>query len=663
VRGTLRFNTKGHDVANYSNQLAKKLNNPVIHLLMIVVVTLLSYSNSFDVPLMLDDIANIAVNPNVTDLSSYTKFFSLDTTGKALIFDNPLFRIRYIGYLSFALNYAVHGLDVHGYHLVNILIHLGCSLLVYGLVVLTFKTPAFLPDKEDNSRLAASGSFIALFSALMFAVHPLQTQAVTYVVQRFTSLATLFWMLSLVAYIQFRLLAGQPRLAFRRFFMYGLSLVATILAMKTKEFAILLPVIIALYEFMFFAGRIWGRIRYLLPIWLTLAIIPLSLMITARSGLLDSTAKLSESFGMISRSDYLFTQFRVIVTYLRLLLFPVNQIFDYDYPVYHSFFNLNVLASLLVIVAIMLSGLFLCYLSRGGAGKYAHLYRLASFGIFWFFITNSVESGFIPLPDVIFEHRQYLPSIGFILTVISALEMLRVQWRERGSYVPSLTVYALLLLAAGFSYATFVRNSVWRDRVGFMEDEVRKSPGKARPRSTLARYYGELGRTEDAVYQFKKVIATNPNFVDAHYGLGISYVRLGRMEEAEAEYKNVIALRFDNSDAHCNLGSVYSKQGRLENAIREYTIALMLTPKSEKAHNNLGNIYRKQERLGEALSEFQEALRIRPDFAEAHFNLGNTYVSLGRIEAARNELLEALKLKPDLTVAKNLLEQISGVAK
>lgn len=633
------------------------VNSPIIHILAIIVFALLSYSNTFDVPFMLDDIGNIVINPDVTDLTRYSNLFSLDYIANAMVVDNPLFKMRYIGDLTFALNYAVHGLDVAGYHLVNILIHLSVSLLLYGLVFLTFKTPRFLPDGEGASRLAGSRNFIALFTALLFAVHPVQTQAITYIVQRYASLATLFWLLSMVSYVQFRLSSGQDSVAFKRFVLYAVSLVSAVLAMKTKEFALLLPIVIVLYEFMFLEGKLKERLAYLTPICLTMAIVPLTVMFTARSGLLESPEKLLGALGIISRLDYLFTQFRVIVTYIRLLLFPVNQVFDYDYPIYHSFFIPEIVISFLFLLSILLIGGFLYQLSRTTDRKNSYLYRLASFGIFWFFITISVESSIIPIPDVIFEHRLYLPSIGFFLALVSAIELLRTRWGKRTSSALSLSVYAMLLLTVGLSYATYARNSLWRDRVGFMEDEVKKSPGKARVQSTLGSLYAGQGRMDEAVHHLKTAIALNPAYADAHYNLGITYAGMGLLEEAVKEYKNAISLRFDYVDAHANLGVAYAKLGRWDEAVHEYITAIMISPRAEKAHNNLGNAYRKMGRMAEALNEYQAALRIKPDFVEAHYNMGNAYADLGRMEEAQNEYRTALRIKPDFIEARRKLEK------
>ena len=594
---------------------------PAVQLLVVIVLAVLSYSNTFDVPFQMDDVGNIVRNPAIKNLGNFLQIDGIALSSPTDVFDKSLFKMRYIGYLTFALNYAVHGLDAWGYHFVNLLIHLTTSLLLYILVLLTFKTSRFLSVHGEQQEPVNSRNVIAFFTALIFAVHPVQTQAVTYIVQRFASLATMLWMLSLVSYIMVRLSSVTATGVIKRSSWYVLSLVSAILAMKTKEFAMLLPVIIVIYEFMFLDGGLKKRLLYLAPLCLTLLTVPLSLMTTANIGLTDSAAKISGALGGISRLDYLFTQFRVIVTYIRLLLFPANQRFDYDYPVYRSFFIPEVLISFLFLLSVFLLALFVYFLSRFPERRHSHLYRLMAFGLFWFFITLSAESSFLPIADVIFEHRLYLPSIGFVLALVSAVELLRVEWCKRALAVIKFPLYALLLLAIGFSAATYARNSVWRDRFGLLEDEVKKSPGKDRPRYLLGIMYGDHGLMEKAVYHLKIATAANPGSIGSHFSLAITYMRMGRLDEAVYEYKQSIALKFEFAEAHSGLGDVYALQGRSEAALNEYLIALRLKPGLAEVHYNLGNIYADLGRNDEAEKEFRAALMHQPDFIEARRKL------------------------------------------
>lgn len=594
------------------------LNKPVIHLLIIIIFATLAYSNTFDVPFQMDDGGNIVRNPAIKSLNNVVHPDNIQLTHHTDIFDKSLFKMRYVGYVSFALNFAVHGLDVWGYHLVNLLIHLSTSLLVYCLVTLTFKTPCFL---KEQSVSASSRYFIAFFSALLFAVHPIQTQAVTYIVQRFASLATMFWLLSLVCYVRYRLSPSSESARIKHISLYLLSLIAAVLAMKTKEFALLLPVVIVLYEFMFLEGSIKKRVHYLAPLCLSLAVVPLSLLSTAKSGLTESAAKISGALGGISRLDYLFTQFRVIVTYFRLLFFPANQRFDYDYPIYRSFFIPEVVLSFVFLLLVFSLGVYIFFLSRSPEKNNRSLYRLVAFGFFWFFITVSAESSIIPIADVIFEHRLYLPSIGFLVALVSAIELLRTKYAGRMASVLTISVVAMMLLATGLSAATYERNSVWRDRFGLLEDEVKKNPRKDRPRYLLGIMYGEQGKMEEAVHHLKIATTNNPASIGSHYSLAITYMRMGRLEEAIYEYRQTIALKFDFADAHASLADIYTQQGRNFEALNEYLIALKLKPDSAEIHYKLGNLYMYLGQKDEAGKEYRYTLLYNPNHIEARKKL------------------------------------------
>lgn len=298
---------------------------------------------------------------------------------------------------------------------------------------MTLRTPFFQARTLNqagklNGSSAVSGTsafVIALFSALLFVVHPLQTQAVTYVVQRYTSLATLFYLLSIFMYAKWRAASAgsetavsktelAPGLNARRIIFYAAAVAAALLAMGAKEIAFTLPAILVLWEFSFYKGAVKKRLLYLLPFILAPVLIPLSL-ISSNSSLFTAEGETAPPAAL----DYLFTQFRVLVTYLRLLVFPVGQNLDYDYPLYHSFADLNVFLSFISLLLMVALGAFFFYRSRKKSS--AAPLMLIAFGIFWFFIASSVESSVISIADVIFEHRIYLPSVGIIIAAVTGM--------------------------------------------------------------------------------------------------------------------------------------------------------------------------------------------------------------------------------------------------
>lgn len=386
---------------------------------LITIAVLLIYSNTFSFPFHFDDVPNIVENNRLREFSNFW----------------PPSGTRYMGFLSFAINYSFDGLNVFGYRLVNIIIHIVNGLLIWWLIVLTFKLPIMENSDMPVLRQTDISQLIAITSALIFVSHPVLTQAVTYIVQRFTSLSTLFYLLSIVFYIKVLLLRIKVKDKFEEssvfstsiLTFYLLSLFSAVLAMKTKEISFTLPFIIMLYEFMFSGNFIKGygqqirtRVLYLIPFLLTLFIIPLSIAGTDKPAG-DIIGELSEAMHEtvdISRGVYLLTQFRVIVIYIRLLFLPINQNLDYDYPLSHSLFEPKTFSSFVFLLAIFIFAIYLFVRSRKTGSGYG---LLASFGIFWFFVTLSVESSIIPIRDVIFEHRLYLPSVGFFIAFSTAV--------------------------------------------------------------------------------------------------------------------------------------------------------------------------------------------------------------------------------------------------
>jgi hypothetical protein len=519
-------------------------------LLLLSVLAALIYSNTFSIPFQFDDRGNIIDNPQIKNL---TNFFALSGS-------------RYVGFLSFALNYSVGGLQVFGYHLVNLIIHIANGFLVYSLVLLLFKaesqhSPLTTHDSQPNI-----ASWIALAAALLFVAHPIQTQAVTYIVQRFASLVTLFYLITVVCYLKWRLASSETR---GRFLWYGGAVLSTVLAMKTKENSFTLPFMILLVEGVFFRSSTRRRWLALIPFLLTLPIIPLS----HPGAIGEGEAGFAQETAEISRSGYLFTQFRVIVTYLRLLILPIGQNLDYDYRIYHSILEPAVLLSFLFLLSIFILSLFVIFHSRLTAQD--SRLRLMGFGIVWFFLTLAIESSIIPIKDVIFEHRLYLPSAGFFMALSIAVVMGR-EWLHRQGIPAVWGVIGFGVMVLVLSAMTYQRNHVWHDAMTLWQDVVKKAPQKPRGHNNLGLAYQDKGMLEAAIQEFLFALKLHPNYFKARNNLGSAYVNQGRFEKATQEFRTALKLRPDNAEVHYNLGSVSMTEGRLEEATQELQIALRL---------------------------------------------------------------------------------------
>jgi protein O-mannosyl-transferase len=592
---------------------------PVVHILIILILGILIYSNTFNIPFAFDDITSISNNSIIKDV-------------RHIIDQQNIYNNRLVGYLTFALNYEMHELNVAGYHIFNLLIHLLNALLVYWLMMLTFKTPyASFYLRNNVLRTSDPYRWIPLFTALLFVSHPIQTQAVTYIVQRFASLTTLFYLVSMVTYIKAR--CSDP-LKKVRYAFFAASIISAVLAMRTKEIAFTLPVMVFLYEFIFFQANIKKRMLYLfllLPLLLTMLIIPVSMMLTKNGSAgvrgIDELTMMAGSVD-VSRWDYLNTQFRVIVTYISLLFFPINQNLDYDYPIYRTFFTPPVFLSFFVLWGVFCSGIYLLYRSYKSGQENCFWYRLIAFGIFWFFVTLSVESSFIPIMDVIFEHRLYLPSVGFFIAIMSGIVFIYVGSANKAKVIAKVFIPLMILIVISLSMTAYARNMVWSDEVTLWEDVVKKSPDKIRPHYNLGTAYQEQGRLDEAVKEYQTAINLQPDLVEPHYNLGLVYRTQGRLDEAVSEYQTAVKLRPDHADAHNNLGVVYQKQGRLYDAIKEYRTAINLQPDHAKAHNNLGTAYYDQGHLDDAIKEYQIAINLA--YADARSNLALAYQSKSR---------------------------------
>ncbi|ALC15481.1 hypothetical protein DSOUD_0693 [Desulfuromonas soudanensis] len=591
--------------------LKKIIRHPFCHVLLILCLGSLAYANSFKVPFVIDDLESIANNEIIRNLGNFLP------GGSAYDF----LPRRIVGYFTFALNYRFGGLDVTGYHLFNLAVHLCTALLVYALVRLTFRTPRLVA-----SGLAPQAGTVALLAALFFIAHPVQTQAVTYIVQRLASLSTLFYLLSLVLYAAARLrfetlpltVRGESGPAAERrrapLLLAG-SVVAALLAMGTKEIAFTLPLVVLLYEASFFRGKWLRRMRYLLPLLLTLPLIPWSILTSeAVDPLANGFEEHLRAHTDLPRIYYLLTQIRVIVTYLRLLILPVGQNVDYDYPVYTTFFTPPVFLSFLLLGALFSLAVYLYgYRPKDidqeqGTGGEA---RLVAFGIVWFFLTLSVESGLVPLADVIFEHRLYLPSIGLFIAL--AVLIVLLARKAPALFVARLILPAAFLAIALLTVATWERNRVWRSEVSLWTDATRKSPAKWRPWYNLGTALIGADKAQAALPPLQQAVKLDPENAEIWHNLGLAHLMVGHYQEALQPLRQAVRLDPELTDAEANLA-----------------IALIYTNQPREAVEHL------------------ERIRQRfPNRPNVRYNLGMAYLLVGNLSAARGELAALERIDPD----------------
>jgi len=312
--------------------------------------------------------------------------------------------------------------------------------------------------------------------------------------------------------------------------------------------------------------------------------------------------------------ERILTQLRVITFYLSLLIYPhpsrVNL--DHDFSVSTSLFApLTTVLSLAVITGLL--GLSLWMVRRN---------RLVAYALLWFVGNLVIESSIIPL-ELVFEHRMYLPSMSIIvLGAGMVVLMLKEDWKWWG-------MGGLLVVSLIFSYWTYERAFVWRDKISLWQDTVEKSPHKARPHSNLGSAYGKKDLYDEAISECRKALAIDPNNTRARSSLGVAYFSKGMVMEAIAEHKKALAIDPDLAEAHYNLGIAYAKENRLDEAIAEYKKALVINPDHAETRNNLGAAYdeakieellqnpgivRNRQKVNSAIKNAKAFLKIQEEF-------------------------------------------------
>jgi len=559
-----------------------------------------AYARTFSVPFLFDDSTSIELNTSLRHLGT-----ALGPPNAATVGGRPVLN------LSLALDYAAGGLAVWGYHATNLAIHVLAGLTLFGVV-----------RHALARRGERAATLVAFSAALIWTLHPLQTESVTYVVQRAESLMGLFYLLTLYFFIRGAEAKGPGMRAW-----FALCVAACLLGMATKEVMASAPLVVLLYDRAFLAGslsaawrRRWPVYAGLASTWLVLAFLVLSER--GRGG--------TAGFGSrVTPLDYALTQFPAIVHYLRLCFVPGPLVFDYG-----SVLELRPLR--VVPCALAVAGL-LAVTVRG-------LIRNTAAGFLGacFFGILAPSSSFVPVAtETMAEHRMYLALAPVV--VLAAVGAYR--------WLGSAALPACLIAAAALAAATWQRNETYQSEEGLWRDTVSKLPGNERAHNNLGFSLSLLpGRLDEAVAQYREALRLKPNFSKAHNNLGNALYSLGRTGEAIAQYEEALRLTPDLAEAHYNLGrALLMIPGRLNEAIAQYGEAIRLKPDYAEAHFGMGSALEKMPgRLDDAVAEFRQSLRLKADYAPAHSNLGIALSMMpGRSEDAIAELEEALRLNRD----------------
>ncbi len=589
-------------------------------LLLILVVGGCAYFNSFEGQFLLDDNQHILENPRIGQFES-----AWDVVSKSR---------RPVVDLSLALNYAFGEFEVAGYHLFNLAVHLLAGMTLFGLIRRTLLSSPLLV------RYAGPASGLALASALLWVVHPLQTQSVTYIIQRGESLMGLFYLLTLYAFLR-----GTQ--SSRQVFWYGLAVCCSGLAMGSKAVAVTAPVIVLLFDRTFLSESLTDALKRRWAVYIGLAATWSVLAWCGVIGGVLNTAPVGQAtvgFGYkgVSPLQYAATQPGVILHYLRLSFWPSGLCLDYLWAVADSA-KKAILPSLLI-GALTLTTLWATWRRKP-----------AGFLGAWFLIILGPTSSFVPIQDIAFEHRMYLSLAAVVVLAVFIGDWfingvaIRSAWppKRRRETSAMVTLVIVVALAA----TTRQRNKVYHSAETMWQDVLAHNPLNARAHMGLGYLRMADQRPAEAIPYFEKSLEIAPYSAETHFNLGVALNKLRRTEEAKAHYEQAIELQPRLAPAHNNLAVLLQQQGSIEASIKHYRAAIEYQPNNAGNQMGLGNALLQQGKFDEAAECYVNALRSNPGWVQAHYNAGIARAKAGDFPQAIMHFKNALAIKPDFAPA------------
>jgi tetratricopeptide (TPR) repeat protein len=590
----------------------------------------LAYANSFGGVFLLDDYGHIVTSETIRNIRPLTKH---------------LWEDRPVVHLSLAVNYAISGLEPWSYHAVNLGVHLLAGLALLGVA----RRAMSLRGPPGEARRAA----LALVIALLWVLHPLQTQSVTYIIQRGESLMGLLYLLTLYGFLRAEGAGGSATAAGRRG--WRAAMVAACAAgMLSKEVMVTAPLMVWLFDGFFVAGgwreplrRRWGMYLLLAGTWGLLA--AQGLFTDLVFGSKEHAADIGFRVEGITPLQYLRTQPEILLHYLRQCVWPARLCFDYGWPPVGSW--TAAAAPGVVVVGILAATVWLSARRRveGLLGA-------------WWFLILVPTSSFLPIKDLAFEQRVYLPLAAVLAGVVLAVESAARRRVAAGGWRAGTAEVVLIVLAGGAAVAlgarTARRNADYASAVAMWADVTSQRPGHARGHLYHGVALAMEGRLEEAAAAYRRAIAIAPDFAEAEANLGKALAKLGRHAEAVSHYQRALRGTEEDPDVRHSLAISLERAGRGAEAIEEYRRVIASRPDHPLAHFNLGLALKHMGRWEEALAAFGEALRVAPGDAEACYERGLVLARAGRPGEAAAEFEAALRLRPGYAEARQALSAV-----
>jgi len=546
-------------------------------------VGVLAYVNTFTVPFLLDDNAGIVENDSIRHLWPPGRMLS--PPGQTTVAGRPVANV------TFAVNYALGGLNVLGYHILNLAIHVLAALVLFGIVRLTLRTPGL------ENAYGAAASPLALVVALIWLVHPLQTESVTYVVQRVESLMGLFYLLTL--YCAIRGFTSE-----RVWWSVG-AVAFCALGMATKEVMVSAPLMVLLYDRVFVSGsfrevfrRRWKPYVGLAATWVILA----ALVATG-----PRIRTVGFEFKDMAVLDYALAQGPIVLHYLRLAFWPQPLVFDYGWVMPQATVGVapGVLAMTGVFAASVLALVFRPRLGFLGA---------------WFFLILAPSSSVLPIrTELAAEHRMYLPLAAVVVLVVVGCRWVGLSlprsWRRPAGAGLAVVVVALL------GYAARQRNGDYRSPLVMWTDTVAKQPDNFRAQNNLGSELKDAGRLDEAITHYREAIRLKPDCQPAYCNMGTALTLRGEYAEAVDSFARALLLKPDDDITHYHVGYCLLRLGGTAEAVKHFRQAAALTPTDARRRQDIAAMLAGYGEVEEATGYYREAMQLKPDWPEPVNNL------------------------------------------
>lgn len=607
------------------------LFTPALAAAVLVLVVGFSFGGSFKGVFVFDDVPAIVENPTLREPANLLRVLAPPGEQAGTVGGRPVVN------LTLAWNYAISGLETWSYHAVNLAIHLAAALLLLGIVRRTLRQCGLPPS---NALL------IAFVATALWATHPLQTESVTYIVQRAESLMGLFYFLVLYCFIRAveleRDASALPAKAARRW--RAACILACGLGMATKEVMATAPLMVLLYDRTFVSAswsEAWRRHRSLYgKLAATWGILLLLVASTHGRG---GTAGFATSVGLWS---YGLTQCKAVCHYLGQALWPDHLVFDYGPGLTRYASDV---AGQMLLLAILLVGTGWALRRRPALGFLA----LA------FFVLLAPSSSIVPIAtEPIAEHRMYLPlaamAVLVAMTVHAGLTRISPRWGRVA--FGGLGVVGTVALSA----ATITRNRDYRSEVALWTATVRNAPENPRAHNNLAEALLAGGQSSAAQNEFAAAVAIDQSYSPAQYNFGVMLLDTGHAAEAVVHLEKALSAPRHQAEVHLYLGEAYEQTERTTDALQQYREALRLAPNNAEAAFGLGNCLAAAGRYDEAIQAFRVAVAAAPDQVRIRNNLANALMFSGQVGEAIVEYREALKRDPENTALRTNLALALG---